>query len=282
MTRAGVVIPAYEGAGTLSRSMGSLARQRYDGELQVVVAVNDGRADTFAVARRWAGVLSGPRATCDVLRTAAGRANAINAAESLLAPGPRLYLDQDAVLSPDALAALTARLAPGSGGHFAAPRPLVAPGAGRVSRAYYGVWAELPYVRFSPVTMGAYAVSAAGRERWGEFPALRSDDKFARLHFASEERAVVDATYEVIVPRGARALVHARRGYARGNRELAEAARNGSNGGAPRDFARRRGVVRCLSRPPSRWPASAVFLGVHAAAAVAELGPSGGRRVHGG
>ena len=200
-----------------------------DGELHVVVAVNDGRADTLDEARRWADVLGGAKTTCTLLQTAPGRARAIYAAERLLPAGPRLYLDQDAVLSPGAVAALAARLAAGTGIHFAAPRPRAAPGAGRVAHAYYGVWTELPYVRSSPVTMGAYAVSAAGRDRWGEFPALRSDDKFARLQFAAHERAVVDATYEVVVPRGARALVRARRGYTQGNRELRESG--GRRGG---------------------------------------------------
>lgn len=288
MTATGVVIPAFDGAATLSRSMGSLAAQRDAGRVDVVVAVNDGRADTLAEAERLSGALRRTGAGCRVIRTAPGRSEAINAAEALLPGGPRFYIDQDAVLSPGALAAVADRLAPRSGVHFAAPRVEFAACPSRLSQAYYEVWRELPYVALSPVTVGVYAVSAEGRERWGRFPDVRSDDKFARLQFAPDERAVVlDASYEVIAPSGARELIHARRRYLRANRELA--AREGraihglpshpadASGDAAarervavRDLPRHRGALRALARPPRRWPASAAFLGVYAAAEAAD------------
>jgi glycosyltransferase involved in cell wall biosynthesis len=277
MTAVGVVIPAFHGAATLSRSIGSLARQRRAGRVDVVVAVNDGRADTLAEAVRLSGVLCETGASCRVLATAPGRSEAINAAEALLPRGPRFYLDQDAVLSPGALAAVADRLAPGGGVHFAAPRVEFASCPSRVSRAYYDVWRELPYVALSPVTVGVYAISARGRERWGRFPAAGSDDKFARLQFAPHERAVVaDVSYEVIVPKGARELIRARRRYLRANRELAA-----QEAIAAHDLPRHCGALRALARPPRRWPASAVFLGVYAAAAAAERGLARGGRAHG-
>jgi glycosyltransferase involved in cell wall biosynthesis len=276
MTSVGVVIPAFHGAATLARSIGSLAAQRHAGRLDVVVAVNDGRADTLAEAARLAGGLRATRASCRVIRTARGRSAAINAAEALLPRGPRFYLDQDAVLSPGALAAVADRLAPGGGVHFAAPRVEFAGCPSRLSHAYYEVWRELPYVALSPVTVGVYAVSAEGRERWGRFPAVGSDDKWARLQFAPHERAVVnEVSYEVIVPTGARELVRARRGYLRANRELAA-----HEGVASRDLPRHRGALRCLAHSPRRWPSSAVFLGVYAAAAAAERGRARGDRAH--
>lgn len=276
MTATGVVIPAFHGAATLSRSIGSLAGQRHAGGVDVVVAVNDGRADTFAEAERLSGVLRETGASCRVIRTAPGRSEAINAAEALLPRGPRFYLDQDAVLSPGALAAVADLLAPGSGVHFAAPRVEFAGCPSRLSHAYYEVWRELPYVALSPVTVGVYAVSARGRERWARFPAVRSDDKWARLQFAPHERAVVaNVSYEVLVPSGARELVRARRRYLRANRELAA-----HEGVAARDLPRHRGALRALARPPRRWPASAVFLGVYAAAEAAERSRRRAGRAH--
>jgi dTDP-4-dehydrorhamnose reductase len=261
-TTFGVIIPAYHGAETLQRSMISLARQSFSGALRVVVVVNDGRDDTFAAAQRFGSTIK----ECVVIRSSAGRANAFAAAESELPPGPRLYLDQDAVLSPDAISELANVLAPGTGVHFAAPLPRAVRPHSVLSRAFYRAWGELPYVRESPVTMGAYAVSAQGRLRWDRFPAVHSDDKWVRWHFATHERAVLrNGSYEIVLPEGVRELVRARRRYHNGNRELQDLLPDLAY---PDDDRRHRGAVRSLVASPAQWPSSAVFLGVYSAAAV--------------
>ncbi|GAB3141110.1 glycosyltransferase [Micromonospora sonneratiae] len=261
MSHFGVVIPTHQGSRLLVRSMTSLARQRFTGKLAVVVAVNDSRADSFAQAQRLAPMLTATGAACTVIRTPPGRGAAFDAADRHLPPAPRLYLDQDATLSPRAIADLAEALAPGTGVHFAVPVLRLAPPQSLVSRAYYRVWRELPYVRRSPVTFGAYAVSEQGRRRWGEFPRLHSDDKWVRWHFAPHERRIVEsASYEVVVPDGLAALVRARCRYHRGNRELVTAAKLPPH---PDDFARYHGALRSLVTTPARWPAAAVFLAVH-------------------
>jgi hypothetical protein len=137
-----------------------------------------------------------------------------------------------------------------------------------VSRAYYSAWSELPYVQQSPVTIGAYAVSAKGRERWDQFPRVHSDDKWVRWHFAPAERVVVpDITYEVLVPEGLRELVRARRRYERGNKQLRALKGELSHSDG---YARHRGVVGSLVANPARWPSSMVFLGVYAIAAAVD------------
>lgn len=260
----GVVIPAYHGANTLERSMNSLARQCFGGALRVVVAVNDGRADTFEAAQRLAPTVRAAGVDCMVIRSAAGRTNAIAAAENELPAGPRLYLDQDAALSPDAITQLADVLEPGTGVHFAAPRPRAVRPRSALSRAFYRAWHELPYVREAPVTMGAYAVSAHGRQRWAQVPEIHSDDKWVRWHFAHSERAVLrDGTYEVVLPEGVRELIRARRRYHRGNGQLRDLRLP-----FPDDSSRNSGAVRSLLARPTRWLESAVFLGVYSAAAV--------------
>jgi hypothetical protein len=271
----GVVIPTHNGSSQLHRSIGSLSLQCFSGGLQarhvrVVVAVNDERAESFARAVELRPLLTAAGVDCEVIRTAPGRSAAIRAADRLLGRHPRLYLDQDAVLSANALGKLAAILAPGSGVHFAAPSLRLAKPSSRSSRAYYRVWRELPYVLRSPVTCGAYAVSAAGRDRWTELPVMHSDDKWVRWHFAAHERRVVaGATYEVVVPEGLRALIRARHRYHRGNRELVKV-------GVPPhsdDAIRHRGVVHSLIASPGIWPAAAVFVAVHAAVALLDTWP---------
>lgn len=266
MAGLGVVIPTHHGSALLERSLSSLARQTVTRDVQVVVAVNDTRADSYD---RAVALAPAPRAAgiaCTVIRTPAGRSAALRAGDRLLPPGPRLYLDQDAALSPGAVATLLAVLAPGTGVLFAAPAVRLAPARSAVTRAYYRIWRELPYIRRSPATCGAYAVSAEGRSRWAELPDLHSDDKWVRWHFAPHERRVVaDEWYEVVVPDGLTDLLRARRRYQRGNRELVSLP---AQPPFPDDHTRHHGIVRSLLANPAAWPAAAVFLAVHAAGSV--------------
>ncbi|GAB3876484.1 glycosyltransferase [Kibdelosporangium lantanae] len=229
--------------------------------MKVVVAVNDGLSETYETAHRLRPAIESAGAECVVVRSPSGRANAFAAAEAELPEGPRLYLDQDAVLSRNTLTELARLLRPGGRIHFAAPQVRAVRPRSVATRAFYRTWQELPYVRDSPVTMGAYAVSAEGRRRWGRFPELHSDDKWVRWQFAPSERAVLrHGSYEVVLPEGVRELVRARRRYQRGNRQLSAldlAHRD--------DSARHRGAVRSLV---GNLPSSAVFLGVYSAAAV--------------
>lgn len=266
MAGLGVVIPTHRGSALLDRSMRSLVRQTRTGDLHVVVAVNDSRADSYDRAVELAPALRAAGIVCTVLRTPAGRSAALRAGDRLLPPGPRLYLDQDAALSPDAVATLLAVLAPGTGIHFATPGLRLAPARSAVTRAYFRIWRELPYVRRSPATCGAYAVSAEGRSRWAELPDLHSDDKWVRWHFAPAERRVVAAgSYEVVAPDGVADLLRARRRYRHGNRELVGLA---AQPPFPDDHTRHHGIARSLLANPAAWPAAAVFLAVHAASRV--------------
>lgn len=259
----GVAIPTHRGGSRLVRSLRSLAAQRFDGQLHVVVAVNDDRADTLATAHRLAPLVRRAGTTCTVLRTEPGRAAALRAADRHLPRAPRLYLDEDALLSPNVVTRLAAVLAPGTGLHFAVPRLRLVACRSPVSQAYYRAWRELPYVRNSPVTCGAYAVSAEGRDRWSELPPLHSDDKWVRWHFAPQERVVVrTASYEVVPPDGVRELLRARRRYERGNRQLRAQA---TELPYPDESDRYRGALGSLVGHPRRWPAAAVLLAVHAA-----------------
>jgi glycosyltransferase involved in cell wall biosynthesis len=272
--RFSVIIPVYHGAGTLGRSLKALADQRFDdgnglqaSEVEVLLALNDGRKDSEVAARAHVASLRARSFHVRLLQTPPTRRAAIAAAEEVAAPGTdRLYLDQDAQLSPLALSALFAALTPGTGVHFAAPRGLFEPSRSLLVRAFCRYWLSLPYCDASPVTMGAYAVSVDGRQRWGTLPHLASDDKFVRMLFAPGERRLLGSeSYHVVAPRGWGELIRARRRYLRGNRELA-----GATHLAPLDpIPRYRGVLRPLLRL-SAWFDFAVFVAANGAAWLAE------------
>lgn len=258
-----VVIPAYKPGPALLRSMLSLAAQDFAGDLHVVVAVNDGSAETWLVADALAHTIRSARRRCEVVHTSPGRPAALAGAEGLLPEGPRLYLDQDAELSTGAVTQLAARLVPETGYHFAALHLRPPESDSWCTRAYYRAWCEIPYVRQSPATIGAYAVSALGRKRWGQFPNLHSDDKFVRTRFRPVERTLVETeSYSVLPPEGLRELVSARQRYNRGNREVPR--RDGF------DVSRKAGLARTIVRHPRSWPGFGVLVAVNLIAAAAE------------
>ena len=270
----GVVIPVFRGAAVLDRSVGSLMAQEGSPRMHVVIAVNDGEELSVEAARRKAALFESKDIPCDVVVTAPGRAAALNAAEEVLPRGPRLYVDQDAILSGRSVTQLIALLAPRTGVHFAAPALRRGRrNEGWATRHYFDAWQRVPYVAQSPVTAGVYGVSEDGRRRWDLFPPLHSDDKFARLHFApAERRTAPGCCYEVLLPRSFRELVEARRRYRDGNRQLDGLIRGGAR---PADLPRHAGLLRVWSSEPRGWLSVSVLLAVHCIAAAPRRRRSG-------
>ena len=185
--------------------------------LEVIVVANGCRDATAALARGFAGRLPG----LQVLELAEGsKPLALTAGDRAAQGEVRAWLDADCLLSPGVLAALAAVLAR-PGAVYAGATPVVPRAKSRVTRAYARFWQRLPFARSVAPGFGLYAVNAAGRARWGDFPAILSDDTFVRLQFAPEERVQVPQTYRWPMVEGFAALVRTRRRQDRGVRELA-------------------------------------------------------------
>lgn len=220
-----IIIAANNEEGYIGACLDALLAQGdAAGPLEVIVAANActdateaivaGRAADFA-ARGW-------DLACLHIE-APGKLGALNRADALVAErggrGPRAYLDADVLCDPDLFAQLRAALAP--------DRPLYATGtieimepATRVTRHYARLWARLPFVQGGAVGAGLFAVNAAGRARWGEFPAIISDDTFVRLNFTPEERIEVPARYHWPMVEGFARLIRVRRRQDAGVEEL--------------------------------------------------------------
>lgn len=266
MISLGVVIPARNAVRSLPATLEALAGQHIppDVSVHIIVAVNASSDETTEVAEKYAPSFTGRRTDYRVIETAPGRARAFNEADRLLPAGPRLYLDQDAVLSPNALADLTAALERSpTAVQYVVPQLRLPALRSMAARYYYRTFLRLPYTRTSPVSLGAYAVSASGRRRWDAFPdALHSDDKFVRLHFEPAERSLLaSVTYTVALPDGIRAIVQARRRYSRGNRELERRFPQLSCN----DVSRYRDLLAAIGAHPPRWPGAAVYMLLHGA-----------------
>ena len=148
-----------------------------------------------------------------------GKVNALNAADQLATGQVLVFLDADVRLDPDLLAQLRKVLCVDKP-LYATGRLQVAPARTWVTRRYARFWVELPFVKGGTVGAGLFAVNRAGRERWGKFPSIISDDTFVRLQFGPEERIEVPARYHWPMVEGFRSLVRVRRRQDDGVQEI--------------------------------------------------------------
>jgi glycosyltransferase involved in cell wall biosynthesis len=254
-----VVVPAHEEETVVGRCLAFVAGLR-DGEADVVVVANGCTDRTAEVARAVPGVR--------VLELAQGSKRlALDAGDAALQGGPavpRIYLDADVVVGPEALRATAAALV-GAAPRAAAPAVRFRlDGRPTLVRAFYAAYARTPYVTDGLVGLGLYGVSAAGRARWERFPDVTSDDLFVQRTFGEHERVVVAGhRFDVEVPRTLASLLAVRTRTAQGNAELAAAGREED---AASTGVTVRALVDDVRRHPRHLPAAAVYVGVVLAA----------------
>ena len=218
---AAIIIPAWNEERTIARCLRAVAQQSFTGNLHVVLVSNGSADRTVEVAegqrsqfeaRGWMVTILGiPEAS----KTAA-----LNVGDPLADGDVQIYLDADAALSPNAVAALAEAV--GSEPRLAAPKLVIAPGNRLFSRAYARTWRRLPPVSDDVIGCGCLAVNRAGRARFGKFPDVIADDLFVRMQFARSERVLVEsASFEVPFPDDD-ALLSVLSRWQQGNMELAE------------------------------------------------------------
>lgn len=140
-----------------------------------------------------------------------GKPGALNAGDAAATGRLRAYLDADVTISPPLMAQLVQALS-GEGPVYATGTAVIPKPASAVTRAYARFWQRLPFAaRTRAPGYGLFAVNAAGRARWGDFPAIISDDTFVRLQFTPDERVQVPATYLWPMIEGFGPLVRVRR-----------------------------------------------------------------------
>lgn len=217
-----IIIPAANEADRIGPCLAALATAQDPGLPVTVIVVANGCRDATAARARGAGRAITARGWhMQVLELAeGGKPGALNAGDAATGAGLRLYLDADVTLAPGFLPALVAALARPDPA-FASGRVRIT-GQGAVARAYARVWARVPFMAEGVPGCGAFAVNAAGRARWGDWPAVISDDTFARLQFRPEERHLLAASYDWPVAEGFCALTRVRRRQDRGVAEIAE------------------------------------------------------------
>jgi glycosyltransferase involved in cell wall biosynthesis len=248
--KATVVIPAHNEGGGICRCLRSLIGEAGAEVLQVIVVCNACTDATAKLARKF-----GPNV--HVVETATpGKANALNMGDRVAAGFPRFYVDADIELPIESIREVSRALADGEVLAAAPMMRVDLNGRPYAIRAFYQVWLALPYCRDGMVGSGVYAVSEAGRRRWGVFPAITADDGYARLHLAPHERKTVESCHFTIhAPRTLRDLIAIKTRAHFGNLELkARYPDLWKNEGSSH-----RGALARLAIRPRWWPAIAVY-----------------------
>ncbi len=227
-----VIIAARNEAGYIGRCLAAIAAQTglADGAVEVIVAANGCSDDTVARAREAEPGFSGRGWQLVVLDLpTGGKLGALTAAETAAQGDTLVYLDADVLCDQALLADLQTALAT-SAPRYATGRLQVVAARTAVTRAYARIWTRLPFVVGGAVGAGLFAMNRAGRARWTGWPAIISDDTFARLHFAPDERIEVRSAYHWPMVEGFKNLVRVRRrqdaGVAEINRLFPDLPRN--------------------------------------------------------
>lgn len=219
--RGSVIIPAYDEAAVIERTLEPLSEAAAQGYLDVIVVCNGCTDDTAERARGVAGIR--------VVELAQGsKPGALNAGDAAARLWPRLYLDADVSISADAVIAVLDRLgdpdvltaSPGSRHDASAATHLV--------RRYYSARDRIVAHKSTMWSAGAYGLNQAGHDRIGHFPDVTADDLYVDVMFDSSEKAIVaDAVSSRETPRDAASLLTVLRRHHRGVGELAGAPLHG-------------------------------------------------------
>ena len=237
-----VILAAFNEEAVIGRTLTALGDLSAAG-VTVIVACNGCTDDTARIARRFAGVTV-------VELDRASKTLALRAGDLLAGPGPRIYLDADVVMSARAVLDTLAVLR--SGGALAARPPVRfdSSGAGWPMRRWYAVRAELPSIAGKLWGAGVYALSEAGRARFGVFPELVSDDAFIDALFDDGETAIVPTDpVRVRTPRTTADLMKIMRRSYRTQSEVAAASGPTTLSNAQRDQVH--DLVALLRRRPA-------------------------------
>jgi glycosyltransferase involved in cell wall biosynthesis len=249
--RLAVVIPAHNEGTLIRTALRSLLAEAKPGEFEVVVVVNGSTDDTAALAREVAGVRV-------IEIETASKVAALNAGDDATDLFPRIYLDADVVLSTAAARAIATALE-GDAPRVAAPRMVVdTTRSSPPTRAFYRVWELTDYRRRGHIGGGLYALNAAGRRRFGDFPPIIADDTFVQQLFAQHERVSVEEhRFTVRAPATLRAHIRRSARVAAGNEQLVaffarpDSPRQAEQGWS--DGSSIRSLIARVTRTPARW-----------------------------
>lgn len=252
-----IVVPAHNESSVIARTLSQWVTNPASDEIDVVVVCNGCTDDTANVARRF-----GPAVR--VLESdVASKTHALNLGDQISAAFPRIYVDADIAITLDAVRALARRLEQGDVLAVAPTAEINLTGCSWLVREYYGIRSRLPSSREGIGGSGVYALTEAGRRRFGQFPEVIADDTYVRLQFGPEERETLpDVKSTVFPPRTVLQLIAVRTRAYRGTSELAQRFPElRANKGKANHW-----TLIALFKQPHVWPGLLIYCCVNIAA----------------
>jgi glycosyltransferase involved in cell wall biosynthesis len=210
-----VIVPAHDEESVLTRTLEKLRPVAQSGTVDVIVVCNGCTDRTAEIAGRFTGV------TVIEIETAS-KVAAMNVGDRATDRWPRLYLDADIQIEPEAVAAVLHALAGDTGTLAARPASVEDVHAATfLVRAYYRARARIPETGVRLWGAGGYAVSEAGHARFERFPDIVNDDSWIHNLFTDDEKLVLDTPPMLVrVPRTTKALLAVITRHRRGQLDL--------------------------------------------------------------
>jgi glycosyltransferase involved in cell wall biosynthesis len=207
-----IIIPANNEQALLPRCLTALAGSDPVAEgVQVIVAANACTDGTVQVAQNMKAAFTALGWELQVLDLPqGGKMHAMNQGDAAASGDKRVYLDADVTVDPALMAQLSQAL-DGAQPTYASGAVRIAMPQSWVSRAYRQIYKRVPFFTQDVPGCGLFAVNAAGRAQWGDFPDIISDDTFVRLSFRPEQRKKTQAGYDWPIVEGFANLVKVRR-----------------------------------------------------------------------
>jgi glycosyltransferase involved in cell wall biosynthesis len=216
-----VIVAAHNEEAVIGRCLDALRDQHVPTTLQIIVSANGCTDRTTDLAAAHGATV--------VDRVEPGKAGALNAADRIATSFPRVYLDADIVVPPDAIERILDALS-------ASPRTLAVVPRRRIDthgrpfpvRAYFAINERLPAFRHGLFGRGMITLSDAGRSRFNGFPPMIADDLFVDSLFSDDEKAEIkDVEVVVEAPYSTRDLLARLVRVRRGNAQLRAASASG-------------------------------------------------------
>jgi glycosyltransferase involved in cell wall biosynthesis len=218
-TAGSVVIPAHNEEASIGLCLGSLLKDAWPGEFEIIVVCNGCTDGTANAARAFGSMVR-------VIEIEVGsKIIALNLGNKAARYYPRLYLDADLELSTESARALLAAVNEPSCTAAIGRMETDATHAPWLLRQYYAVWNKHAYLRNGKFG-GAYALSEEGCRQVGTLPPVINDDEYVRRRIPQNMvRMVNDCSFRAQMPRTLRDLLAVRTRVHRGNRQLLQLAK---------------------------------------------------------
>ncbi|MDF0517974.1 glycosyltransferase [Bradyrhizobium yuanmingense] len=252
-----IVVPAHNESSVIARTLRQWVGNPASDQIRVVVVCNGCSDDTANVARRF-----GPAVNV-VESNIARKTHALNLGDQIADAFPRIYVDADILITVDAILALARRLDQGDVLAVAPTADINLAGCSWLVRKYFGIRSRLPSSREGIGGSGVYALSEAGRRRFGQFPDITADDTFVRLQFRPGERETLPRVRStVFAPRTLLQLIAVR---TRAYRGTVEVARRFPELRVNKGPANGRALI-ALFKEPRLWAGLLIYCGANIAA----------------